>query len=132
MCCGCSSERPRKLKKTLRECFHQVREKMRQRITLKKKSDPGKFVVPCLIGGIDYPIFYCDHEANVESETESLIATQPKASIDKMSGAPINRTLEASIDNDHRKMSAMETDEYDEDYKEEATIEYRGLAMEES
>ncbi|KAF2574890.1 hypothetical protein F2Q70_00003032 [Brassica cretica] len=31
-----------------------------------------------------------------------------------------------------RKMSAMETDEYDEDYKEEATIEYRGLAMEES
>ncbi|KAF2551136.1 hypothetical protein F2Q68_00034971 [Brassica cretica] len=31
-----------------------------------------------------------------------------------------------------RKMSAMEPDEYDEDYKEEATIEYRGLAMEEA
>ncbi|KAH0868208.1 hypothetical protein HID58_075230, partial [Brassica napus] len=29
-------------------------------------------------------------------------------------------------------MSAMEPDEYDEDYKEEATIEYRGLAMEEA
>ena len=110
-------------------------------------------------------VFYCDHEAKVESETKSSIATQPKASIDKISGAPIDRTLEASIDNDHvnekydfpewyingwendyyqpsfavhtaipskRKMSAMETDEYDEDYKEKATIEYRGLAMEES
>ena len=33
--------------------FHQVREKIRHRITLKK-SDPEKFVVPCLIGGIDY------------------------------------------------------------------------------
>ena len=38
----------------IRRMFHQVREKMRPRITLKKKSDPVKFVVPCLIGGIDY------------------------------------------------------------------------------
>ncbi|KAF2610948.1 hypothetical protein F2Q70_00011168 [Brassica cretica] len=30
-----------------------------------------------------------------------------------------------------RKLSAMENDEYDEDYKEEANIEYHGLAMEE-
>ena len=40
--------------------FHQVKEKMRHRITLKKKSDLGKFVVPCLIGGIDYPSALCD------------------------------------------------------------------------
>ena len=40
--------------------FNQAREKMRQRITLKKKSDPGKFVITCLIGGIDYPSALCD------------------------------------------------------------------------
>ncbi|KAF3485582.1 hypothetical protein F2Q69_00052905 [Brassica cretica] len=45
--------------------FHQVREKMRQRITLKKKSDPGKFVIPCLIGGIDYPSTLCDTGSSV-------------------------------------------------------------------
>ena len=39
----------------IRRMFHQVKEKMRQRITLNKKSYPGKFVVPCLIGGIEYP-----------------------------------------------------------------------------
>ena len=47
-------------KEDIRRMFHQVREKMRQRITLKKKSDPGKFVVPCLMGGIDYPSALCD------------------------------------------------------------------------
>ncbi|KAF2572328.1 hypothetical protein F2Q70_00004575 [Brassica cretica] len=53
--------------------FHQVREKMRQRITLKKKSGPGKlkksgpgkFVVPCLIGGIDYHSALCDTGSSV-------------------------------------------------------------------
>ena len=45
----------KKTEEDIRIMFHQVREKMRHRITLKKKSDPGKFVVPCLIGGIDYP-----------------------------------------------------------------------------
>ena len=32
--------------------FNQVKEKMKQRITLKKKSDPVKFAVPCLLKGI--------------------------------------------------------------------------------
>ncbi|KAF3539291.1 hypothetical protein F2Q69_00021749 [Brassica cretica] len=49
----------------IRRMFHQVREKMRQRITLKKKSDPGKFVVLCLIGGIDYPSALCDTRSSV-------------------------------------------------------------------
>ena len=44
----------------IKRMSHQVREKMRQRITLKKKSDPGNFVVPCLIGGINYPSALCD------------------------------------------------------------------------
>ena len=34
--------------------FHQVRQKMKQKVTLKKKSDHEKFVVSSLIGRIDY------------------------------------------------------------------------------
>lgn len=34
--------------------FHQIREKMKQRVVPNKKSDPGKFVVHCVIGG-SYP-----------------------------------------------------------------------------
>ena len=32
--------------------FDQFRDKMKQWITLKKKSDPEKFTVPCLVKGI--------------------------------------------------------------------------------
>ncbi|KAF3519261.1 hypothetical protein DY000_02060952 [Brassica cretica] len=35
--------------------FYQIREKMKQRITMKKKSDPRKFAVPCLVNGIKFP-----------------------------------------------------------------------------
>ncbi|KAF2590434.1 hypothetical protein F2Q70_00039124 [Brassica cretica] len=49
----------------IRRMFHQVREKLRKRITLKKKSDPGMFVVPCLIIGIDYPSALCDTGSSV-------------------------------------------------------------------
>ena len=43
---------------------------MRQRITLKKKNDPRKFVVPFLIRGIDYPSALYD--------TGSLVSILPK------------------------------------------------------
>lgn len=37
------------------ECiFHQIRGKMKERIILKKKSDPGKFSVTCMVGGHSY------------------------------------------------------------------------------
>ncbi|KAL0676487.1 hypothetical protein Bca4012_004468 [Brassica carinata] len=49
----------------IRRMFHQVREKMRQRITLKKNSDSGKFMIPCLIGGIDNPSAHCDTGSSV-------------------------------------------------------------------
>ncbi|KAF2547728.1 hypothetical protein F2Q70_00022468 [Brassica cretica] len=32
----------------IRRMFHHVRERMKLRITLKKKSDPGKFAIPCV------------------------------------------------------------------------------------
>ncbi|KAF2552167.1 hypothetical protein F2Q68_00034071 [Brassica cretica] len=56
---------PKETEKDIEGMFHQVRENMRQRITLKKKSDPGKFVVPCLIGGIDYTSVFCDTDSSV-------------------------------------------------------------------
>ena len=49
----------------IRRMFYQVREKIKQRITLKKKSDLGKFVVPCLIGDIDYPSALCKRGSSV-------------------------------------------------------------------
>ena len=49
----------------IRTMFHQVREKIRQRITRKKKIDPRKFAVPSLIGGIDYPSALCDRSPSV-------------------------------------------------------------------
>ena len=61
--------------------FHQIREKMKQRVVLKnkkKKSDAGNFVVPCLIGGIDYPLYsLCD--------TGSSVSVMPKVMADHLS-----------------------------------------------
>ena len=62
--------------KDIEKVFNQVREKMRQMITLKKRSDPGKFVVSCLIGGIDYPIALCD--------TSSSVSILPKVMADHL------------------------------------------------
>lgn len=35
-------------------------EKMGKRITLKKKSDPGQFAIPCTVKGIEFPHALCD------------------------------------------------------------------------
>ena len=40
--------------------FDQIREKRKKRMTLKKKSDLGKFAVPCLVKGIEFPCAMCD------------------------------------------------------------------------
>ena len=66
----------RETEEDIRRMFHQVREKMTQRLTLKKKSDPGKFVVTCLIGGIDYPSVLCD--------TGSSVNILPKVMVDHL------------------------------------------------
>ena len=57
--CGCNSEKPERKKKTLGECS-EAREKMRKRITLKKKSDPGKFAIPCTVQDIEFQHALCD------------------------------------------------------------------------
>ncbi|KAF3595945.1 hypothetical protein DY000_02023571 [Brassica cretica] len=40
-------------------------EKMRKRITLKKKSDPGKSAIPCTVKGIEFPHALCETGASV-------------------------------------------------------------------
>ena len=52
-------------KHDIHRIFNQVREKMKQRITLKKKSDPGKFAVPCLLKDIEFPCALCDIGSSV-------------------------------------------------------------------
>ena len=33
---------------------------MKNKITLKKKSDPGKFAIPYMVKGIEFPHALCD------------------------------------------------------------------------
>lgn len=49
---------------------------MNKRITLKKNSDPGKLVVPCLLKGIEFPCALCD--------TSSSVSILPKVMTDKL------------------------------------------------
>ncbi|KAF3576577.1 hypothetical protein DY000_02030986 [Brassica cretica] len=49
----------------IRRMFCKAREKMKNRITLKKKSDPGKFVIPCTVKGIEFPHALYDTGASV-------------------------------------------------------------------
>ena len=51
----------RKTEEDIRRMFCEAREKMRKRITLKKKkSDPVKFAIPCTVKGIKFPHALCD------------------------------------------------------------------------
>ncbi|KAF2532222.1 hypothetical protein F2Q70_00029407 [Brassica cretica] len=45
--------------------FCAAREKMRKRVTLKKKSDPGQFAIPCTVKGIEFPHALCGTGASV-------------------------------------------------------------------
>ncbi|KAG5384390.1 hypothetical protein IGI04_035860 [Brassica rapa subsp. trilocularis] len=49
----------------IRRMFHQVREKMKHMITFTKKNDPGKFAIPCVAKGVEFPHSMCDTGASV-------------------------------------------------------------------
>ncbi|KAF3539557.1 hypothetical protein F2Q69_00022593 [Brassica cretica] len=49
-----------KTEEDIRRIFYEAREKMKKGITLKKKSDPEKFAVPCTVKGIEFPHALCD------------------------------------------------------------------------
>ncbi|KAF3534933.1 hypothetical protein DY000_02041365 [Brassica cretica] len=55
----------RETEEDIRRMFYEAREKMMNRITLKKKSDPKKFAVPCTVKGIEFPHTLCDTGASV-------------------------------------------------------------------
>ncbi|KAF3544699.1 hypothetical protein DY000_02007466 [Brassica cretica] len=55
----------REKEEDIRRMFCEAREKMRKRITLKKKSDPVQFAIPCTVQGIEFPHALCDTEASV-------------------------------------------------------------------
>ncbi|KAF3582483.1 hypothetical protein DY000_02033097 [Brassica cretica] len=55
----------REKEEDIRRMFCEDREKMRMRITLKKKSDLGQFGVPCTVKRIEFPHALCDTGASV-------------------------------------------------------------------
>ncbi|KAF3601844.1 hypothetical protein F2Q69_00035765 [Brassica cretica] len=69
----------------IRRMFHHVRERMKLRITLKKKSDSGKFAIPCMVKGIEFP--------------HALHDTGASVSILQRSSGGIIRDLEVQIGN---------------------------------
>uniref|UniRef100_A0A0D2ZQL1 Aspartic peptidase DDI1-type domain-containing protein n=1 Tax=Brassica oleracea var. oleracea TaxID=109376 RepID=A0A0D2ZQL1_BRAOL len=95
----------------IRRMFHHVREKMKQRITLKKKTDPGKFAIPCVGKGIEFPHPLCDTGASV-SILPKVMADQLDLKIEpssesftfvelsERSSGGIIRDLEVQIDPD--------------------------------
>ncbi|KAF2549362.1 hypothetical protein F2Q70_00021940 [Brassica cretica] len=54
----------REKEEDIKRMFCETREKMRMRITLKKKSDPGQFAIPCTVKGIEFPHALCDTGAS--------------------------------------------------------------------
>ena len=55
----------RETEEDIKRMFCEAREKMKKRITLKKKSDPGKCAVPCTVKGIEFPHALCDKGTSV-------------------------------------------------------------------
>ncbi|KAF3593363.1 hypothetical protein DY000_02020585 [Brassica cretica] len=55
----------RETEEDIRRMFCEAREHMRMRVTLKKKSDPGQFAVPCTVKGIEFPHALCDTRASL-------------------------------------------------------------------
>ncbi|KAF2598150.1 hypothetical protein F2Q68_00011572 [Brassica cretica] len=55
----------REKEEDIKRMFCEVREKMRMRITLKKKSDHGQFVILCKVKGIEFPHVLCDTGTSV-------------------------------------------------------------------
>ncbi|KAF3598751.1 hypothetical protein F2Q69_00037562 [Brassica cretica] len=55
----------RETEEDIRRMFCEAREQMRKRVTVKKKSDPGEFAIPCTVKGIEFQHALCDTWASV-------------------------------------------------------------------
>ncbi|KAF2620447.1 hypothetical protein F2Q68_00039140 [Brassica cretica] len=143
----------------IRRMFHHVRERMKLRITLKKKSDHGKFAIPCVVKGIGFPHALCDTGASVnlvelgndlgyiaayhcgaeyETEYSESIDTHTASSIDSNESPMTDGHYPMSLDGkkpvDHFTLPDLldtvipssnedPTEEYDEDYWKERSME---------
>ncbi|KAF3581241.1 hypothetical protein DY000_02031084 [Brassica cretica] len=123
--------------------FHHVRERMKLRITLKKKSDHGKFAITCVVNLVELGndlgyIAACHCGAEYEIEYSELIDTHTASSIDSNESPTTDEHYPTSLDGkepvDHFTLpdqletvipSSNEdpTEEYDEDYWKERAIE---------
>ncbi|KAF3601000.1 hypothetical protein F2Q69_00037332 [Brassica cretica] len=82
----------------IRRMFHHVRERMKLRITLKKKSDPGKFAIPCVVKGIEFPHALCDTGASYETEYSESIDNHTASSIDSNESPKTDEHYPKSLD----------------------------------
>ena len=64
----------KKTEHDIHRILYQIIEKIKQMITLKKKSDPGEFSVPCLVKGIDFPCALFDTCSSVSILPKVMIS----------------------------------------------------------
>ncbi|KAL0723121.1 hypothetical protein Bca4012_037720 [Brassica carinata] len=128
--------------KDIERMFHKIRENMKQMIVLKNKSDPGKFVIPCMIGGLSYHSTLCDTSSSIsimpkvnlgelletfsescqrthtlylehEDDGEASIYTQPEASIDTPASLDYRKSFAIEAATSPRRMiCVVQPDEY--------------------
>ncbi|KAF3498834.1 hypothetical protein DY000_02053129 [Brassica cretica] len=87
----------------IRRIFHHVRERMKLRITLKKKSYPGKFAIPCVVKGIEFSQALCDTGAShaiVEQSTKPT-TDSTASSIDSNESPTTDEHYPTSLDGKH-------------------------------
>ncbi|KAF3589605.1 hypothetical protein F2Q69_00029442 [Brassica cretica] len=136
--------------------FCEAREKMRMRFTLKKKSDPGQFAIPCTVK-VKNPHMYsrrindpgiiaaCHFGVEYEIEYSASIETHTVTSIDSGNQKSTDNPHDESVDslpddweNDYYNPTIaaytrqnMHTEEYDVDYEDERATEYKAILDEE-
>ncbi|KAG5415440.1 hypothetical protein IGI04_003007 [Brassica rapa subsp. trilocularis] len=95
----------------IRRMFHHVREMMKLRMTMKKKSDPGKFAIPCMvkvrvvrqhvnvveIGNELGYIAACHCGAEYETEYSESIDTHTVTSIDSYESPTFDESYPTSL-----------------------------------
>ncbi|KAF2600760.1 hypothetical protein F2Q68_00009784 [Brassica cretica] len=120
----------------IKRMFHHVRERMKLRITLKKKSDLGKFAIPCLVNLVELGndlgyIAACHCGAEYETVYSESIDTHTLTSIGSNESPTTDERYPKSLDgiradSGFHESFAVETvilssnedptEEYDEDY----------------
>ncbi|KAF3583423.1 hypothetical protein F2Q69_00030550 [Brassica cretica] len=123
----------------IRRMFHYIRERMKLRITLKKKSDPRKFAIPSCHCGAEYETEYSEsidtHTiTSINSNESTMTDERYPTSLDGMQPVDHSTLPDHWADSEFHESFALETvilssnedptEEYDEDYwKERASVD---------